>query len=158
MGAGKPQRPPRFLPAPYTFRPLNLIFAAHNPRVRRLLTPAASAAAIAALALAQGGAASLSSLGSFFFGPKLVRAEVVTSEGGVIHDYRVDRGRVRALTPSSLTLLEKDGTTVTVPVASTANVTLGGRTVPLARLRRGFVATTVRDGAASASIVVATRS
>jgi hypothetical protein len=125
--------------------------------VRRFLTPAASAAALAALALAQGGAASLSSLGSFFFGPKLVRAEVITSEGGAIHDYRVDRGRIRALTPSSLTLLEKDGTTVTVPVASTANVTLGGVTVPLTRLRRGFVATTVRDGAAAASIVVATR-
>jgi len=125
--------------------------------VRRFLTPAASAAAVAALALAQGGAASLSSLGSFFFGPKLVRAEVVTSEGGIIHDYRVDRGRVRALTPTTLTLLEKDGTTVTVPVASTADVTLAGRPVPLTRLRRGFVATTVRDGAASASIVVATR-
>ena len=125
--------------------------------MRRFLTPAASAAAVAALALAQGGAASLSSLGSFFFGPKLVRAEVVTSEGGIIHDYRVDRGRVRALTPTTLTLLEKDGTTVTVPVASTADVTLAGRTVPLTRLRRGFVATTVRDGAASASIVVATR-
>jgi hypothetical protein len=134
-----------------------LIFGAHNPQVRRLLTPAASAAAIAALALAQGGAASLSSLGSFFFGPKLVRAEVVTSEGGVIHDYRVDRGRIRAVTPSSLNLLEKDGTTVAVPVAATANVTLGGATVPLTRLKRGFMATTVRDGSASASIVVATR-
>jgi hypothetical protein len=125
--------------------------------VRRFVTPAASAAAVAALALAQGGAASLSTLGSFFFGPKLVRAEVVTSEGGVIHDYRVDRGRIRALTPTTLTLLEKDGTTVAVPVASTADVTLAGRTVPLTRLRRGFVATTVRDGAAAASIVVATR-
>lgn len=125
--------------------------------MRRHLTPAASAAAVAALALAQGGAASLSSLGSFFFGPKLVRAEVVTSEGGILHDYRVDRGRVRALTPTTLTLFEKDGTTVTVPVAPTADVTLAGRPVPLARLRRGFVATTVRDGAASASIVVATR-
>jgi hypothetical protein len=125
--------------------------------VRRFLTPAASAAAIAALALAQGGAASLGSLGNFFFGPKLVRAEVITSEGGVIHDYRVDHGRIRAVTPSSLTLFEKDGTTVAVPVASTANVTLGGATVPLTRLKRGFMATTVRDGSASASIVVATR-
>jgi hypothetical protein len=125
--------------------------------VRRFLTPAASAAAIAALALAQGGGASLASLGSFFFGPKLVRAEVITSEGGVLHDYRVDHGRIRVVTPSSLTLFEKDGTTVAVPVAPTANVTLGGKTVPLTRLKRGFMATTVRDGAASASIVVATR-
>jgi len=118
---------------------------------------AAAAAAIAGLALAQGGAASLSSLGSFFFGPKLVRAEVITSEAGVIHDYRVDRGRVRQVTSSSLTLVEKDGTVVSIPVASTASVTLGGKTVLLKQLKRGFTATTVRDGPASASTVIATR-
>jgi hypothetical protein len=126
--------------------------------MRRFLAIAASAAAVSALALVQGGAAGLNSLGSFFFGPKLVRAEVITNEGGVIHDYRVDRGRIRAVTSSSLTLFERDGTLVTVPVASTADVRLGGVIVPVTRLRRGFVATTVRDGAASASIVQATRS
>ena len=125
--------------------------------VRRFLTPAASAAALAALALAQGGAASLGSLGNFFFGPKLVRAEVITSEGGVIHDYRVDHGKIQKVTPGSLTLTEKDGTIVAVPVASTADITLGNAPVPLSKLKRGFTATTVRDGAASASIVVATR-
>ena len=125
--------------------------------MRRTLGLAAAAAAIAVLALAQGGAASLASLGNFFFGPKLVRAEVITSEGGVIHDYRVDRGRIRQVTSSSLTLVEKDGTVVPVPVAPTAVVTLAGRSVPLTRLKRGFTATTVRDGAASASTVIATR-
>ena len=125
--------------------------------MRRTLGLAAAAAAIAVLALAQGGAASLASLGNFFFGPKLVRAEVITSEGGVIHDYRVDRGRIRQVTSSSLTLVEKDGTVVPVPVAPTAAVTLAGRSVPLTRLKRGFTATTVRDGAASASTVIATR-
>ena len=112
---------------------------------------------VTALVLVQGGAASLGSLGTFFFGPKLVRAEVITNEGGTIHDYRVDRGRIRAVAPGSLTLFERDGTLVTVPISPTANVTLDGVTVPLSRLRRGFVATTVRDGADSASIVVATR-
>jgi len=126
--------------------------------MRRFLAIAVSAAAVSALALVQGGAAGLNSLGSFFFGPKLVRAEVITNEGGVIHDYRVDRGRIRAVTSSSLTLFERDGTLVTVPVAGTADVRLGGFSVPLTKLRRGFVATTVRDGAASASIVQATRS
>src|SRR5580765_8240396 len=98
--------------------------------MRRFLAIAASFGAVAALALVQGGAAGLNSLGSFFFGPKLVRAEVITNEGGVIHDYRVDRGRIRVVTPSSLTLLERDGTLVTVPVASTADVRLAGVTVP----------------------------
>ena len=125
--------------------------------MRRFLTPAASAAALAALALAQGGAASLSSLGNFFFGPKLVRAEVVTSEGGVIHDYRVDSGRIRALAPGSLTLLEKDGTLVTVPVSPGADIRLRGVAVPFSKLRRGFLATTVRDGSAPATTVVARR-
>ena len=125
--------------------------------MRRLLGIAAAATAVAAFVLVQSGAAGPSSLGNFFFGPKLVRAEVITNEGGTIHDYRVDRGRIRAVTPSSLTLFERDGTLVTVPVAATADVRLDGVTVPLTRLRRGFVATTVRDGSASASIVIATR-
>jgi hypothetical protein len=125
--------------------------------VRRFVVIGASAATVAALALAQGGAASLNSLGNFFFGPKLVRAEVITSEGGTIHDYRVDQGKIRLVTAASLTLFEKDGTTVAVPVAPNATVTLGGASVPLKRLKRGFVATTVRDGSASASMVVATR-
>ena len=128
--------------------------------MRRLIALAAAATTIVALALVQAGAAGPgSSLGSFFFGPKLVRAEVVTNEAGTIHDYRVDRGKIRGIVRSSLTLtlLERDGTLVTVPVAPTANVTLGGVTVPFSMLRRGFTATTVRDGSAAASIVQATR-
>ena len=125
--------------------------------MRRFLAIAAAAVAVAAFALVQGGAAGLNSLGNFFFGPKLVRAEVVTNEGGVIHDYRVDRGRIRVVASSSLTLYERDGTLVTIPVSSTSDVRLGGVSVPLTRLRRGFVATTVREGSAAASIVEATR-
>ena len=125
--------------------------------MRRSLSIATAAVALSAFALVQAGAAGIGSLGAFFFGPKLVRAEVITNEGGTIHDYRVDRGKIRAVTSGSLTLFERDGTTVLVPVAATADVTLGGSTVPLTRLRRGFTATTVRDGSAAASIVVATR-
>ena len=63
---------------------VDLIFGGNNREVRRFVVMGASAAAVAALALAQGGAASLGSLGNFFFGPKLVRAEVITSDGGVV--------------------------------------------------------------------------
>jgi hypothetical protein len=125
--------------------------------MRRSLGIATAAALLAAFALVQSGAAGSASLGAFFFGPKLVRAEVITNEGGTIHDYRVDRGKIRLVTLGSLTLFERDGTTVSVPVAATADVTLNGISVPLTRLRRGFTATTVRDGSAAASIVVATR-
>jgi hypothetical protein len=125
--------------------------------MRRFLGIAAAASAVAAFALVQSGAAGPGSLGSYFFGPKLVRAEVITNEGGTIHDYRVDRGKVRAVTPTSLALFERDGTLVTVPVLATADVRLDGVAVPLTRLRKRFTATTVRDGTAAASIVVATR-
>jgi hypothetical protein len=83
----------------------------------------------------------------------------VTNEAGTIHDYRVDRGRIRGIVRAtlSLTLLERDGTLVTVQVSPSASITLGGAGVPFNRLRRGFTATTVRDGAAAASIVQATR-
>jgi hypothetical protein len=124
--------------------------------MRRLLGLAAAAATIVALALVQSGAAGPSSLGSYFFGPKLVRAEVIMNESGTIHDYRVDRGRIRMLGQGSLTLFERDGTLVTVPVSPTADVRLNGVSVPLSKLRRGFVATAVRDGSAAASIVQAT--
>jgi hypothetical protein len=143
-----------------TLYPL-LIFRKENARMRRLIALVAAATTIVALSLVQAGAAGPgASLGNYFFGPKLVRAEVVTNEAGTIHDYRVDRGKIQVIARASLTLtlLERDGTLVTVPVTSTANITLNGVTVPFSRLRRGLTATTVRDGAASASIVQATRS
>jgi hypothetical protein len=128
-------------------------------RGRRRIWLAAAAVGVAALALVlvQAGAANPRSLGALFFGPKLVRAEVVLRDGGGIHDYRIDRGRIRAVAPGSLTLRERDGTLVTVPVASDADVRLGGLAVPLGRLRRGFVATTVRDGDRPAQRVEAVR-
>ena len=36
-------------------------------------------------------------LEDFLFGPKLVRAEVILQDAGGVHDYRVDRGRVRTV-------------------------------------------------------------
>jgi hypothetical protein len=88
-------------------------------------------------------------------GPGFVRAEIVTRSGGTLHDYRVDRGRIRQVKPGALTLKELDGTVVTIPVAESAQVRLGGRAAVLAELRRGMQATTVRDGDAPALRVVA---
>ena len=94
---------------------------------------------------------------SAFFGPKLVRAEVIAKDG-VLHDYRIDRGRVRAVAPGALSLLERDGTLVTIPVAPNAAVTLNGRRVALASLRRNMTATTPRHGDSAATMVEATGS
>jgi hypothetical protein len=121
--------------------------------VKRALALSAAAVAAAALAVAQSGAAGPGSLGAFFFGPKLVRAEVVLSDQGTLHDYRIDRGHIRAVSADSISLLERDGTLVTVPVAAGADVRLRGRSVRLQRLRRGLVATTIREGDAPATVV-----
>ena len=61
------------------------------------------------LLVAQPGLALPGSLGNYFFGPKLVRAEVLVKDGGVLHDYRVDRGTIRNKAGGTLTLLERDG-------------------------------------------------
>lgn len=118
---------------------------------------AALLAVNATLLVAQPGLALPGSLGNYFFGPKLVRAEVLVKDGGVLHDYRIDRGAIRAKAGGTLTLLERDGTLVQIPVAPTAAITIGGRPAPYSALRKGMVATVIRDGDAPASEVRAAR-
>ena len=131
-------------------------------RRRRWLVGIGALAALltlnAALWLAQGGLALPGSLAQYFFGPHLVRAEVILKDGGVLHDFRLDRGRVRAVTSSSLTLFERDGTLQTIPVATNATVRLDGAPSSLSALSRGMRALTIRDGDAPAqSVQVTTR-
>jgi hypothetical protein len=134
----------------------------HNGRMRTrrqqgLWVVAALLALNATLFVAQPGLALPGSLGSYFFGPKLVRAEVLVKDGGVLHDYRVDRGTIRSKAGGTLTLLERDGTVVAIPVAAGAAITIGGQPAAYAALRRGMVATVIRDGDAPANEVRATR-
>ena len=129
-------------------------------RTRRSKGPwivAALLALNAVLFVAQPGLALPGSLGNYFFGPKLVRAEVLVKDGGVLHDYRIDRGVIRSKADGTLTLLERDGTLVPIPVAATAAITLNGRPIGYAALRRGMVATVIRDGDAPANEVRAAR-
>jgi hypothetical protein len=125
---------------------------ADNPRMKAFA--ATLAACLAALALAQSGSAGPGELARLLAGP-VVRAEVVVVENGVVHDYRIDRGALRAVGASGVTLLERDGSTVVVPVAPGARIVVGRRAVPLALLRRavGRRVTTVRDRDAAATIV-----
>ena len=120
-------------------------------------TVAALLALNAALLAEGAGLALPGSLGNYFFGPKLVRAEVLVKDGGVLHDYRVDRGVIRAKHDAALSLLERDGSVVTIPVAPTAAITLGGIPTSFSALRRGMIATVIRDGDAPATEVRATR-
>ena len=128
--------------------------------MRRRLPKALWAVAVllivnAVLLLAAPASALTRGLEDFFFGPKLVRAQVILRDAAGVHDYRIDRGRVRNVTGDSLTLLERDGTVVAVPVSPNAEVLFRGRRVTLGALRRGMTATTVREGDAGAHIVQA---
>jgi hypothetical protein len=104
----------------------------------------------AVLIAAQPGLALPGSLGAYFFGPKLVRADVLVKDGGALHVYRVDRGTIRNKAGGNLELRERDGTVVTIAISPTASITVGGRPVTYAGLRRGMVATVIREGDAPA--------
>ena len=97
------------------------------------------------------------SLGNYFFGPKLVRAEVLVKDNAALRVYRVDRGVIRSKAGGSLQLREGDGTVVTIAVSPAAAVTIGGQPAGYAALRRGMVATVIREGDAPATEVRAQR-
>lgn len=90
------------------------------------------------------------SLGAYFFGPKLVRADVLVKDGGALHLYRVDRGVIRSKAGGALVLRERDGSLVTIPVAPSAAITVHGRPAGYPALRRGMAATVIREGDAPA--------
>jgi hypothetical protein len=95
-------------------------------------------------------------LGDFFFGPRMVRAEAVLMIDGQIHDFRIDRGKLKSLPRNgNLELRELDGTIQVVPVSPTAEVTINRHPAPLNALRRGMLVTAIRDGSAPASQIVA---
>ena len=91
-------------------------------------------------------------LGDFFFGPRLVRAEILLSDG----DYRVDRGRLRANPRGgNLELKELDGSIQVVPVSPTAQVFVNGQPAALAQLSRGMMVIAIRLNSAPAHQVIA---
>ena len=97
------------------------------------------------------------SLGNYFFGPKLVRAEVLVKDNAALRVYRVDRCVIRSKAGGSLQVREGDGTVVTIAVSPGAAITIGGQPAGYAALRRGMVATVIREGDAPATEVRAQR-
>ena len=126
-------------------------------RTFAVLVVSALLALNATLLLVQPGLALPGSLTAWLLGPKMVKAEIVVKDGGTTYDYRIDQGKIRALTSTSLTLFERTGDVVTIPVSPGARVTLGGKTVLLTALKKGMRAQTVRNGSAPADIVQAFR-
>lgn len=120
---------------------------------------AAAFAMNAALWLAGAGIAHPRSFLEQFFGPRMVRAEVIVRSGNTVHEYRIDQGRVHRVKPREgvLTLAERDGTIVDIQISPTANIQVNRRPAPLTAVRRGMPAITVRDGDGPAEIVRAGR-
>jgi hypothetical protein len=81
----------------------------------------------------------------YMLGGRMLRAEIAYMDT-VLHDYLLDRGRIRQLGPYSLTLRELDGTTVTFGTSASVRVKLNGKTASFAQLRKGMTATVMRDG------------
>jgi hypothetical protein len=111
----------------------------------------------ATLLLVQPGFALPGSLAAWLLGPKMVKAEIVVKDGGTTYDYRIDQGKVRAVTSTAVTLYERTGDVVTIPVSPGARVTLGGKAVLLTALKKGMRVQTVRNGSAPADTVQAFR-
>jgi hypothetical protein len=88
--------------------------------------------------LAQGGFALPRAFIEQYFGSRMIRAEVVVQTPAGSDDYLIDRGVIRAVTPGTIILKEKDGRMVTVEIAPSASVTgAAGRTRGTGVLRVG---------------------
>lgn len=72
---------------------------------------------------------------------------------GVVHDYRIDQGKVVGVRPGSIDLLERDGTRQNIPVSPTAQILVNGRFATLASVPLRLNAITVRDGDQAAQTV-----
>jgi len=91
-----------------------------------------------------------------YFGRNMARAEAIVVLQGVVHDFRIDRGRIQSVGAGQIVLRELDGTIQQIPVAAVAHVTVEGQPVSPAALSRGLYATAIRDGNNPASVVQAT--
>ena len=108
-------------------------------------------AAVASLALAAGGSAA--------GGPALptgwMHAEINFVVNRVPHTLVLDRGRVTAVVPSSMTLREQDGSSVQIALAADTQVTVDGQPGQLSDIRRGVNAVAQRiDGGAARQVRV----
>jgi hypothetical protein len=111
--------------------------------------------------LAAPGLAVRKNLLAKFFGPKLVRAEVLNStNGGGTVDWHVDRGVVTSLTSTELDLTELDGRVQPITVGASTHVLAPvGTRMPLGKLKPGWrVLVLWQDGRTAKTVQVEKRS
>jgi hypothetical protein len=104
--------------------------------------------------VAQGGFALPQSLVSEFFGARMVRSEVlVQASDGTTQDYRLDQGTIVGLSPGSVTLRERNGDVVPIPVDPGAQARIGTQILTPASLRRRMRVVTIRLANAPATSI-----
>jgi len=110
-------------------------------------------AALAALALASAGAARVAATPRL--PPGWSHAEINVIVRGVPHTLVYDRGRVQAVSATSLTLRERDGSSQVINVSPSSQVTIDGQPASLSQVRRFEIAITLRiDGADAMRVTV----
>ena len=101
--------------------------------------------------LAQGGFALPTALIDRFFGPRMIRAEVIVGGPLQVNDFRLDRGVITATAPGSITIRERDGTVVTISVTAATKVIAGPRVRDVTQLRPPMRVLVVRKANAPAT-------
>ena len=104
--------------------------------------------------LAQGGFALPRNLIDRFFGPNMIRAEVIVQgPAGGVNDFRLDRGVIVSVVRRQITLREQDGTVVTIAVAPRARVTGSPTVTDVSQLRPQMRVLVVRRANARANLI-----
>ena len=121
---------------------------------RRFIALAAALLALNAFFwLAQSGFALPKALINQFFGPNMVRAEVIVANGAGTQDWRIDRGVITAVSGTTVTLRERDNTSVTLPLDPAARVQGPARISSIAQLRRRLRIVVYRQADLPATLV-----
>jgi hypothetical protein len=120
----------------------------------RLALLAGAALALVPATLAAAGPLLPRGVSSYLLGPKLIRAEIAVRGAQGMRSFWIDRGKLlKRYSAGSLTLLERNGTSVTVPVSASARVTLNGRIVTVRALRAGMqIAVAHEDNVAATAV------
>ena len=80
-------------------------------------------------------------------------AEINVTIKKVPHTLVLDRGRITQITTTQVTLRERDGSTVEIPLTDQTIVTVDGLRASISNLRRRMAATTLRvDGGAAVRV------
>jgi hypothetical protein len=94
---------------------------------------------------------------STLLGGRMFRTEIaLKSPDNVLHDFLLDHGRLKQVNGANLIIREADGTVVTVSTSTFARVKVNGKPASYAQLRKGMMATTMRDGDKPAEQIWAT--